>query len=377
MPGVAPPTFVGPDLFNPPAHRGWITLTPSITVFGAYSDNLFLDGRGNETADFLGGFIPGLTLSMQRQEYQLLAGYNFSAEYYQDETQLNDAFKRQEAFLDGFYRAGPRLTLRLRERFIMGRDTISVTGGGVSAGFRESWRNTVTPSLQYQVTPITALTLAASYSALRFDGDGDASDSDTYRANVGANRQFTPRFTGRVDMEVALFDAEDESKVTNYTPRLGFDYRFTPTLSGRLIGGPSLTVREGEPDRITPAGLAELVQLFRFGSFLIGYDRSLTSETIGIRDRQLAYASLRFTTLLRGLDVGLTPRYARVDRDVEGGQDKIDTLSINLGVRYQIANSIALIASYTFFAQREDGVEDIDQNRAFLGLQYAYPINFD
>jgi hypothetical protein len=178
-------------------------------------------------------------------------------------------------------------------------------------------------------------------------------------------------------MEVAYLDAEDEPAATTYTPTLGFDYLFTPTLRGSISGGPSLIIREGEPDRIVPAGRATLEQAFRTGSFLIGYDRAVTAETVGIRDRQLAFATLRFTTLLRGLSLGITPRYSRTDQDIEGGQNKIEALSVNVGASYQIAPSISLIASYTFFAQREDGVEDIDQNRAFLGLQYAYPINFD
>jgi hypothetical protein len=376
-PGVAPPNFGGPDLFNPPAHRGWITLTPSVTIFGAYNDNLFLRGRGNETEDFFGGFIPGITLSMQRPEYRLLAGYAFSVEYYQDETELNEAFGNQDAFLEGSYIVSPRLTLRLSERLLFGRDATRISSGGVSAGRQDSWRNTVTPSLRYQVTPLTFLNAVASYSAVRFEGDGGGRDSDTYRARVEVDHQFTRRLLGRGEFEVAHFEAEDEPNATTYTPRIGLDYQFTPTLRGEVRGGPSLVIREGEPDRITPAGRAELVKLFRFGSLLVGYDRSLTAETIGIRDRQLAFASLRYTTLLRGFQFGITPRYARTDRDIEGGEENIETFTVNVSATYQIARSIALIAAYTFFAQRESDVEDIDQNRVFLGLQYAYPINFD
>jgi predicted porin len=379
IPGTAPPTFVGPDLFNPPAHRGWITLTPSITVFGAYDDNLFVTGRGTETEDVFGGFIPGFTISMQRPEYQLLAGYNFSAEYYKEETELNDVFKNQNAFLDASYRVGPRLTLRLGERFIYGRDSNQVTAGGISAGRRDSWRNTVTPSLQYQATPLTAVTVRGSYSVLRFDEDedDDAQDSDTYRASIGAEREFTRRFVGRAEMEVAYFDEENEPATTTYTPRIGLEYQFTPTLRGLLSGGPSLVVREDEPDRITPAVRVALDKAFRTGRFLVGYERVVTAETIGVRDRQIAFASLRFTTLLRGLGLDITPRYSRSDRDFEGDTQTVDTFTVNVGATYQLARSIALIASYTFFAQREDNVEDIDQNRVFLGLQYAYPINFD
>jgi long-subunit fatty acid transport protein len=241
---------------------------------------------------------------------------------------------------------------------------------------RDSWRNTVTSSLRYQLTPLTALNARASYSVLRFDEDGGAQDSDTYRGTVGAERQFTRRFLGRVDFDAAYLDAEDEPAATTYTPRLGFEYQFTPTLRGLLSGGPSLVQRKGEPDRITPAVRAVLERAFRTGSILVGYERVVTAETIGIRDRGIAFASLRWT-LLRGFAVGITPRYTRADRDIEGGEETVDTFTVNVGASYQLAPSIALIASYTFFAQREDGVEDIDQNRVFLGLQYAYPINFD
>jgi hypothetical protein len=37
-----------------------------------------------------------------------------------------------------------------------------------------------------------------------------------------------------------------------------------------------------------------------------------------------------------------------------------------------------MIGAYTFFHQTDDrrGIGDIDQNRVFLGVQYAFPINF-
>jgi hypothetical protein len=370
---------VGPDLFNPPAHRGWITLTPSITIFGAYDDNLFRESGDQEVDDLYGGFIPGFTLSMQRPEYRLLAGYNFTAEYYRNETDLNETFARQEAFLDAFYSVGPRLTLRLGDRFIYDRDTDLITAGGISAGRRESWRNTVTPRFRYQATPTTALDLTASYTILRFTEDvgDDAQDSDTYRAALGVERQFTRRFLARADMDVAYLDVEDEPAVTTYTPRIGFEYQFTPTLRGALSGGPSLFVREGEENRITPAVRAVLDQAFKTGSLLVGYERIVTAETIGITDRQIAFASLRLSGLLRGFALTITPRYTHADEEIEGDGRLVDTFSVNVGATYQIARSIALIASYTFFAQREDDVEDIDQNGLFLGLQYAYPINFD
>jgi hypothetical protein len=84
---------------------------------------------------------------------------------------------------------------------------------------------------------------------------------------------------------------------------------------------------------------------------------------------------------MRGLLLEFTPRYSVVDRDVadtnrNGDGDTIKTLTFNLRAVYQIARNISLIGSYTFFQEQRDERGDIDQNRIFLGVQYAFPINF-
>ena len=83
-----PPTFLGPDLFNPPVPRGWITVTPTFTLSGEYNDNIFSRDQDRKS-DFIAGFIPGVTLSMQRPEYGLLAGYNVKSDLFVDESDLS------------------------------------------------------------------------------------------------------------------------------------------------------------------------------------------------------------------------------------------------------------------------------------------------
>ncbi len=380
-PGVAaPPTFRGPDLFNPPAHRGWLTLTPSIAIVGEYNDNLDLTTE-DEVDDFILGLAPGLTLSIQRPEYRVLGGYNFTAELHAEETERNAAFKRHQLFLDAFYQFSPRLTFRLLERFFFDRETNVVTATGISAGRRDAYRNTVAPSLEWQATPLTSLVLSGSHTLLRFQGDEpDALDSDTYRLGLGLNRQFTPRLSGLLDLGVAYLDFKNVPDVTTYTPMAGLRYQFTRTLTGSVAAGPTFIDPEEGDSEVTPAIRVGLDRTFRAGSLTLGYDRAVTAESVGVTDRQTIFVSLRLLTLYRGLELSLTPQYTIADEDLEDSarDRKTEVLTVSVGASYQVARSISLLASYVFYRQEQDGRRGtIDQNRVFFGLQYGYPINFE
>jgi hypothetical protein len=370
------PTFVGPDLFNPPAHQGWISITPSFTLSGEYNDNIFLR-RPERESDFIFGFTPGLTLSMEKPSYRLLAGYNTSAEVFVDNTDLSDFGKRHEFFTDLFYRISPTVTFTLRDRFIYGQASNAVSVGGVSAGRQDSFRNTLVPRLRWQATPTTALSFFGLYTVLRYD-DSD-SNSDTYRLGVEAERQFTPRLTGLLGGTVAFMDLRDEEDAWTYTPYVGVSYLITPTLRATVRGGGTVIDRKGEDTEITPSWLARLTQTFKFGTIGIGYERTVAAEANGLSDRQIIFGSVLVPTLVRGLQLGFLPRYSIVDREGSSTSSKtdVDTLTLTLRATYQIARNISLIGSYTFFYQKEDrrgSTDEFDQNRVFFGVQYAYPI---
>jgi len=376
---VAPRVFVGPDLFNPPATQGWLTVTPSFTLSGEYNDNIDLSASPRRS-DAIIGFAPGLTLSVQRPSYRILAGYNISGQLFVDHSNESDFGKEQNFFADVLYQISPRVTFTLSDTFVYSRDTNSVTSGGISAGRQNAWRNTLTPQLRWQATPNTGVNFFGSYTIIRFDKSTDE-NSDTYRAGVGVDYRFTQRLSGTASTEVGYLDVEGEKPATTVTPLLGLIYQITPTLSGYLSGGPTIVEREGEDTSILPSFRVGLGQLFKWGSLQAGYDRSVTAGTVGIVDQHSIFASLLVGTLVRGLQFSFTPRYTISNEDVSnsrGSNDTINTLSLNLNATYQIARNISLIGSYTFFHQTSDarGVGNIDQNRVFLGLQYAYPINF-
>src|SRR2546429_2077348 len=106
--GAYPLELLG--LLAPPAQRGPVTLTPSISVSEEYNDNLFLNNR-NRQWDLITGFSPAITLYVNRPSYQLSAGYTFTGELYERESRLNNALNRQNFLLNGSYQATRGVTL--------------------------------------------------------------------------------------------------------------------------------------------------------------------------------------------------------------------------------------------------------------------------
>ena len=368
--------FVGPDLFNPPAHQGWITLTPSLTLSAEYNDNLFLTGRDRRD-DVVFALTPGLTLSMRRPSYRFATGFYTSGELYLNEDELSDFGKSTRFFADWFYQMSPSVTFALNDDFIFSRDTNAITSSGVSAGLQNSWRNIITPSVRWQATPNTGLGLFGSYTILRFEQNTfDLRDSDTFRLGLTADHRLTARLTGLASIEGAYLDVSGEPSAWTVTPRAGLSYDVSPTL--RLFGtaGPTFIERDGNTT-VTPAVAVGLTQTFKFGLLQVGYDRAVVAETIGISDRHAFFGSLVVPTLLRGLRFEFNPRYSIVEPEGSSSGDTVNTLSLNLTAKYQIVRNISAIASYTFFNQTFErrGNPDINQNRLFFGLQYAYPIS--
>src|SRR5207245_2388235 len=190
--GAYPLELLG--LLAPPAQRGPVTLTPSISVSEEYNDNLFLNNQDRRW-DLITGFSPTITLFVNRPSYQVNGGYSFTAELYERESRLNNALNRQSFFGTGLYRATPRLTLTASETYAVNRNTNLVASQGFATGRQASLSNTFGSGLTYQMTPGTSLSLGATYGLLRFKGAptdgartagagtagaGTASDSDTY-----------------------------------------------------------------------------------------------------------------------------------------------------------------------------------------------------
>ena len=384
--GAYPLELLG--LLAPPAQRGPVTLTPSISVSEEYNDNLFFNNQDRQR-DFITGFSPTITLFVNRPSYQVSGGYSFTAELYERESRLNNALNRQNFFGTGLYRATPRLTLTASETYAVSRNTNLVASQGFATGRQESLSNTFGPGLTYQMTPGTSLSLGATYGLLRFkgavtDGAGTASDSDTYGLQSSLAHELTPRLTGTIGYGFTYLNVQEEDNSTTHTPTVGGSYRLTPTLTGSVSGGPAITELGGETF-VSPAATASLVQGLAFGSASARYTRSVSAAGGfgGTTDSQSISGTLTLPTLRRGLLVVFDTTYNTAESVGSRQTDRVDVkaLTLNLAVTYQIASFASVFGGYTFFQQRTTASSslqvDADQNRVRFGVQFGYPFNFN
>jgi len=367
--------------------RAPITLVPTITLSEEYNDNINLDNR-NRVWDLVTGISPGLNFLWESRTHRLIAAYNFTAELYLRDPGRDNAFNTQNFTLDGSWRATERLTLTVTDAFNASTDTNLIAPQAASVGGRNrAWGNTLAAGAAYQLDERTTVRGGGSWGTQRFARD-ELDDSDVYRANAFLDRQLTRTVRGTVGYDFAYFDIEHQDKVQAHTPRIGFTWRATPTITLAALGGPTFELHDDGFSRITPAINASYDQRLWFGSLGFGVDRQLAgSGALGeVTDNTSVYGRVDVITLMRGLTVSFIPRYTWIK---SARNDRIDLSQFTapLFVTYRITAWMAAVARYQFFRQRTDSVifdrggnvlaTDADQNRLFVGMQFGYPITFD
>src|SRR5262249_44288337 len=130
------------------------------------------------------------------------------------------------------------------------------------------------------------------------------------------------------------------------------------------------------------SGSTSLVQQFQFGSASVHYDRSVAvaGGLGGPTENQTVGGTLRML-LQRDLTVDFSPAYTMTKSIGNAGID-VKALTVVVRAAYQVTPWLSALASYNFFRQRTENsltaaglvVNDVDQNRVFLGLQFGYPI---
>src|SRR5213594_1040501 len=376
-------------LLAPPAERGPITLRPSIAISEEYDDNVFLDNRRRRW-DVITRISPALTLTVNRPAYYLSAGYTLSGEVYAKETELNDAFKDQAFVATGFYRGTRGLTLTVADSFALSRSTNLVGSQGFATGQQETWSNTFTPGLVWQMTPQTTLNVTGTFGVQRFIGSDSTtstpgSDSNTYGLLTTVDHALTARLTGSIGYGFTYLDflGEGDNSAT-HIPTVGVAYLLTPTLTASVRGGPAITQLAGDT-LVNPAVAARIEQVFQIGSVSLEYSRGVgvAGGFGGTTETQRISAGLTLPTWQRGLFVAFTPTYSTA-KSIHRGQTSdvdVNAVTVPLAVNYQFARFASVFAEYRFFRQRTGSSSsdqvDIDQNRVRFGVQFGYPFNFE
>ena len=372
------PILAGPDFFAASA-RGPFVIVPTLTLAEEYNDNVFLN-NARRKSDIITHASPGLRVVMESPGYRLSAGYFATVEKYLHQEQLDSLFHTQGLFIDASYLVTPLVTLTLTDVLSASDFTNTSSAEGIATGRTRSVSNSLTPGVAWQISPLTSLQLLGSHTLQRFNSN-NARDSDVYRLSVNLNHDLTRRLRGTVGYQVSYLDIDKHAGTTTQTPRAGLTYQFTPSLTGSVSGGPTFV--SGSEDQVSGAGTASLTQRLPFGSAALNYDRSIAvaGGLGGPTENQSVGGVLRVVTLAQGLALDLAPTYT-IAKSV--GNERIDVKALRLVLRaaYQVTPWLGLLASYNFFQQRTETtttaagltVNDVDQNRVFLGLQFGFPI---
>ena len=376
------PILAGPEFFAASA-RGPFVIIPTLTLSEEYNDNVFLNNARRKT-DYITHASPGLRVVMESPGYRLSAGYFASAEKYLHQDQLDSLFHTQGLFVEGTYLVTPLVTLSLNDTLVASDFTNTSSVQGIATGRTRSVGNTLTPGVTWQLSPRTSVQFVGSWALQRFNSN-NAHDSDVLGLTANLSHDLTPRLRGTVGYYISYVDVEKHAGTTTQSPRAGLSYQFTPTLTGSVSAGPTFTT--GGEDQVSGAGTASLTQRLAFGSASLSYDRSIAvaGGLGGPTENQSVAGVVRVTTLAQGLAVDLAPTYT-ISKSI-GTKDNIDVkaLRVVLRVAYQVTPWLGLLASYNFFQQRTETastttgltVADVDQNRAFLSLQFGFPIRRD
>jgi hypothetical protein len=397
IPGVLlPPRGPLDFLYAPPA-QGPLTVTPSLTITEEFNDNVFLT-HSNKQSDFITQFTPAVVLQAQQRGFQLLSSFNFTAEIYAKNPELDSAANRLAFLTSVLYQAKPGVTLTLTENLAYNKNSNLVATSGVSSGREASLSNVFAPAVSVQLTPRTTWRVSGAYVLERFGSGGTSSqNSNVYRVGTGFDHTLTPRLTLTAAYDFAYLDVEQQPASFNHTLLLGGSYQLTPTLTVSATAGPSLLLTDRGDTEITPAAHVRVVKTFSWGSMSAFYDQSIgTSGGFGgVTDNKIFGGNISVLTLLRGLILDLSPRYsmnrttgASATTSASQSNSDINALNVVLSARYQIARYVSLVANYYLLHQTGPGnghnggtttttnINDIDQNRVNFGVQFGYPINF-
>jgi hypothetical protein len=345
--------------------------TPAISIGAVYDDNVFF-ASDQETSDYMGRVSPELAAGYESERMVFEGLYTFDAEYYADNSQLNDAMIRQHALANLQYELSRLLRFSLDSRF----DATETPGElilqtGTDAGRNNAYRFSIGPALDYQITPRTGLGLGYTFSHEKTSGE---LRGDTHSARTGVDWQVNQNNSvnlyyifNHYVFNYYLFDTTATSD--SHVPMLGWTHNFSPRSSITLAAGPRFTDGSASPE----IALSAQHTLAR-GELFAAYEKT-ESTVIG------QFGTVENDTISAGIDYAVTPdldfRMMPVFSMLEQSGVKVDVYQLSLELAYWMNDAISIIGSYEFSLQ--DGtldalvMDNIQRNVFMLSIKFSMP----
>lgn len=350
-----------------PAWAQTVTLSPSLTVSEEYDDNILLSSTDRQS-DFVTSVSPGLRLTITDYPVTVTAAASLRALYYARRSDLNTTTDNRQGSLAIEFRPTARLSASLTDTLVRNLDPGEVDPvAGITVGRFVSTRNTLTPAVSYQLTPLTHLRLQYSFSVLR-SGSPLAEESDTHEAGLALQHEFTRRTTGTLRYTFSRFEVEETPARDAHLPRVGMAYALSPTIRLSADAGPLLLERADGSTEITVAGSANYAQEFEYGRLSLTYDRS--AGVTGALGEVATTQSLTAVVSFSATRVATVALEGGV-RTTEGAGTAADFLVYTAGIRldYRILRWLSISGGYRYFRQDDrTGLLNLERNNVFLGL---------
>lgn len=353
-----------------------ITLSPSLTVSGEYDDNVLLSSTDRQS-DFVTSVSPGLRLAIAEHPWTMTLAGSLRGVYYASRPELNSSTDNRQGSLAIEFRPTPRFTASLTDTVVRSLDPGEVDPEtGITLGRFPSTRNTVTPVLSYQLTPLTHISLQYAYGILRSNSPL-AVDSDTHEAGLSVRREFTPRTSGTLRYTFSRFQVEGSPAGDAHLPRVGLIHALSSTIRVSAEAGPLLLERPDGSTEITVGGSLRYEQEFRPARFAIAYDRS--ARVAGAIGEAVTTQSLTATitvSAIRDLTLGLESGI----RATESADAVEDFLVYTAAFRldYRILRWLSVNAGYRYLRQDDRaGPLNLERNVVFVGLTASTDVRLD
>lgn len=344
-----------------------ITLSPSLTVSEEFDDNI-LQSSTDRQSDFVTSVSPGLRLTLTEYPWTVTAGASLRGVYYAGRSDLNSSTDNREGSLAVEFRPTARFSASLTDTYVRSFDPGEADPTtGITVGRFASTRNTVTPAMRYQLTPLTDLRLQYSFSVYRSDTPL-IQESDTHEASLGLERRFSPTIFGTLRYTFNRFEVERTPARNAHLPRAGVVYVLSPTIRLSADAGPLFVERADGSTQTTVGGTVEYAQEFQGGRLSLVYDRIagvsgalaevVTSQSL---TAVVSYSATR--TVAVALDGGV--------RASDAAGAATDFLVYTAGIRldYRILRWLSVNAGYRYFSQDDrTGLNDVERNVVFIGL---------
>lgn len=357
---------------------------PEVSINEVYDDNLFF-ASADKQSDFITRVSPALLVGYEADTLSVSGRYQFDAEAYASETELNSSRVREFADLGVQYLPTQRLTLSAQAGYTKTDTPLDlslipgVTIPGLLRARAEAERTSVHSAASYRFTALNTGTLAFAWTdeELADVGKSNTSVLETWfdQRLSGVNtlsygylyRQYRfDQFAIDTDLDPTLTRGATQD---SHTPWIGLSHQFN--ARSRVVGRAGPIIDGSSVDAYV---LVSFQHQFKRGDVQLNYERDET--TLLGEPRKLELEALYATITRRfgsRLDVQLTPGYARLHQP----NSVLNVYSLGLGAVYEINEAVFLTASYDYNLQDVNavlgGTSEVSRNVFQVGVRFTYP----